>query len=534
MSISSATDSWYSFSNSSPVLTNKKRKQGNTPTKKLKDKFICKDIYEHWGMIWYKFYQSIMTFKPSLISSVNWHYKKKIAIDSKFISKITLSTQPDHSSKSIELLWESTTPNRHTIMEVLKFGMNQYFRLLPLEESIKKQKTSEKTTYVPTRFLFCYGKYVCDNNEIEDVVFSIHFPFFIEDVGGYRASLIATFCFNFPVLPVPLIKNHFFFDVLYDTINHLIYNFYVEHFNSSNALSKLESDMFDVIDSIEKTLESISFPKPEISSIESNLPPVSRFHQFKDDTSFIASAISAHIQTYTTICITTNSVCAASLMHLLEPFNTPIHLGHYYPTFYYPIVLEKAIPLFSIVFTPELPISSYINFPFPFCIINPTIRSVKICSALSLPTHFQHREQQLTYEMMKTLKFNVFKHVMKIAFVPKGNYEAIIRNARLSTYAIKQINGLTKLSYSERKILLLRFSEELGLKGSIFMNSVMFSGIHLDNNVEWIRNFQDIFNCDLEGLTLILSSIKLIHPVLIPKILWMLQRYEDSVKINFM
>ncbi|EDR30105.1 hypothetical protein EDI_113400 [Entamoeba dispar SAW760] len=540
MSFSSNSESWHSFSNSTPIsglqskATSPKRKniQPTTISSLTKEKFICKDIYEHWGLIWYTYHRTLKIKMKEVLTNVSWKYHRTTTISSQYVSRVVLTTQPDHSTKKIDIEWESKTPNRHSAMELTKFGMNQYFRLLSLNNSIRKSKSMIKTTYVPTRFLFCYGTCPFNGTEVEDVVFSIHFPFFIEKVGGSRASLILTCSLNFPVLPTPLTKNHFFFDTLYDSLNLIIYKFYVIHFSTGNALDFIINEINNLIDSIEKTLVSLTFPKPELLPIENYLPQSNISKQFKDDISFISSAISAHQQTYTTICITSNSKCASAFMNLFEPFNTPIHMGHYYPMFFYPVVLEKPIPLFSIVFTPEISVESYINFPLPFCIIDPSRRSVQICSALSLPTHFHNRAHELIQWMIQTQKIDKLS-VIKIRKVQTSNYQSIVKNARLSTYVITHISPFFSLSLHQRKMLLLRFSEELGMRGNIFFNSVKYGDVHLDRNCQWIRLFEEIYGCDLEGLTLILASMKLYQPILIPRTLWLLQQYEEALKINF-
>ncbi|EAL52009.1 hypothetical protein KM1_000210 [Entamoeba histolytica HM-3:IMSS] len=485
MSFSSNSESWHSFSNSTPIsgiqskTTSPKGKsiKPTTLSSLTKEKFICKDIYKHWGLIWYTYHRTLKIKMKEAFTNVSWKYNRTTTISSQYVSRIVLTTQPDHSTKKIDIGWESKTPNRHSAMELIKFGMNQYFRLLSLNNSIRKSKSMAKTTYIPTRFLFCYGTCQFNGTEVEDVVFSIHFPFFIEKVGGSRASLILTY-------------------------------------------------------SIEKTLVSLTFPKPELLPIENYLPQQTISKQFKDDISFISSAISAHQQTYTTICITSNSKCASAFMNLFEPFNTPIHMGHYYPMFFYPVVLEKPIPLFSIVFTPEIPVESYINFPFPFCIIDPSRRSVQICSALSLPTHFHNRAHELIQWMIQTQKLDKLS-VIKIRKVQTSNYQSIVKNARLSNYVMSHISSFFSLSLKQRKMLLLRFSEELGMRGNIFFNSIKYGDVHLDRNCQWIRLFEEIYSCDLEGLTLILASMKLYQPILIPRILWLLQQYEEALKINF-
>ena len=146
--MSSSQSPWISFSTSSSVSSNRLTQQNKTKTKKesqsiesmLKERFICKDIYEHWGLIWYN-YQRIIEMKLThLLSNTQWKYRKNIKMESKYISRVILTTHPDHSSKAINIDWESTTPNRHTYMEIMRYGMNQYFRLVTLNELIKKSK----------------------------------------------------------------------------------------------------------------------------------------------------------------------------------------------------------------------------------------------------------------------------------------------------------------------------------------------------------------------------------------------------------
>lgn len=538
--MSSTSSPWISFSTSSSISSNrltqqtKNKKESKTIEGILKERFICKDIYEHWGLIWYNYHRIIKMKLPSLLTNTQWKYKKNIKMESKYISRIILTTHPDHSSKSINIDWESTTPNRHTYMEILRYGMNQYFRLVTINELIKKSKRKEKTTFVPTKFLFCFGNYQFEGKEVEDVVFSIHFPFLIDSQNENQASLIFTISLNLPSLSSSITQNQFFFEVLYDQVNMIIYKFYIYHFTNQlqpTALDYLFQSINDVISSIEKTFSSIDLEKPEMLPIEQTLPKSNSSNQFKDDFSFVSTALSAHQQTYTTICLVSSNDCLSAFMHLFEPFNAPVFLNHYYPMFFSPVILNKPIPLFSIVFTPEIKEESYLDLPFPFCIINPSTKSVDISSALSLPAHFNNRAHEL-------LKMSIRLHSIQLQDMKsmrscENHYSRILKNAKLSTFTMKHLQSLFKLPMNERKMLLLRYSEYLGMKGKIFLNTIMYDEISIEGNTEWIRLFQEIFECDLEGLTLILSTLKLTEPILIPKILWTIQQYEDYIKINF-
>ena len=121
----------------------------------------------------------------------------------------------------------------------------------------------------------------------------------------------------------------------------------------------------------------------------------------------------------------------------------------------------------------------------------------------------------------------------KLTKLVTNSYFRILKNAKLSTYTVKHLQSLFKLPMNERKMLLLRYAEFLGMKGTIFLNTVMYDEITIDGNTEWIRLFQEIFECDLEGLTLILAALKLYDPIRIPKFLWTIQQYEEYLKVNF-
>ncbi|ELP85590.1 hypothetical protein EIN_408590 [Entamoeba invadens IP1] len=411
--------------------------------------------------------------------------------------------------------------------------MNQYFRHIPFTESVHNDKTKFMTSFIPNRLLFVCGRSVIQNEEYEDVIFIVHFPFFVEKVDGYNASLVMTLSMNFPIISTSLTKNHFFFETLYDSLNLLIYRFYVLHFSSQNALNYLTESIANLVDSLEKTFLTLSFPKPELVNIEQFIAKSPKSKQFKDNTAFIASAISAHVQTYTTICLTSSGLCASAFMHLFEPFDTPVFAGHFYPIMFYPIVLETPSSLFSVVFTPELTPEQYVYFPFPFCVIDPAQRTVQICNKLSLPMHFDQRAVEITRWMFSTLRLDVSLRRIRQAFAPEGSYDSIIRSSKLSTYLQQRLVGFFKLDLHRQKMVLLKLSEELGMRGDIFVKSVEYGDVDLDVNLEWIRSFQEVYGCDMEGFILVLSSLKLMHPVLISTTLWMIQKNFDDIRVNF-
>ena len=202
------------------LKTSKKiKKEPKTIEEIMKEQFHCKDIYEHWGNYWWLYNKVIEIITPGIIQKTQWKYNKVITIESKYISRILLVTQPDHMNKTINIQWENVKPNRHSLQEILHHNMNQYFRTVKLNELIKKSKNQEKLPFVPTKYLFCYGKYLFEEQEIEDVIFSIHFPFFMNNHKDNEASLLFSISLNLPSLTTSLTRNQYFFDMLYDSIN---------------------------------------------------------------------------------------------------------------------------------------------------------------------------------------------------------------------------------------------------------------------------------------------------------------------------
>ena len=116
-------------------------------------------LHEHWGVIWGTFETLVGDVRTkNLMNDIKWRIPKKLILkkgeDEGNVFMINIFSYPDVQNKILEMQYLMKEDDNEEIQQKVKmYGMNQYFKSIPLKTSILSDQPYSvrvKTTDIPT------------------------------------------------------------------------------------------------------------------------------------------------------------------------------------------------------------------------------------------------------------------------------------------------------------------------------------------------------------------------------------------------
>ena len=375
-------------------------------------------IQEHWGTIWGCFENTLDRYiKQDVLKKTHWkaprsfppNYKEEF----RNLFLITICSYPDVIGKQIQMEYCEQSENIINLNSRLKgYGMNQYFKSVPLKNSIHRERQQEfrlQTTHVPTYYIYEIDTVEKNGVEFDMAVFSLQVPFMIRTHTNYPVIDVHLGMY----LPKGYINCKMFIENLYDYLNKIMFFYQLTHFakGSDESSKELIENLHKFIEHLNEYIDNVIFPfKPNYEVVKDGRNTIQK-------SQYLSAIISGHLQSYYTICVLDSIQMLNSISFVLKQFNNPSDLHSYSHN------ISEINPFFTLQFVDEFDTNLCFEFPYPVCVVDTTKYTVEILKEYDSIKYFMLRSQYFLGLMYKQLKLNVPNNINAIS---KSFYQLII------------------------------------------------------------------------------------------------------------
>ena len=525
----------------------------------------CNSVEEMWGMVWASFETLLdeeMQSGDQKLKKTRWKFLKeyKIEKDLSHIFLLNIKNSPDIHGNVIDLEYTEKDELIQNIQQRIKnYGMNQYFKAIPLKYSIHQDKPMDvkfQSTHIPTYYQYEFGKKIRNDIEYNLIVFTIHIPFMSFDVDQYPVILFDIGIY----LPIGIIDCQLFQDTLYDLINKIIFNYQINQFVHGNGLAStnIVQEIDELIEKIDEFIEltinkkDYGFPMkfqtiedPQKQNEEESISPIETSESKQSDivstlhtnsqiqrTRFVSAMISAYMKTYFTICIPSSIDEMHDIYSLLNIFSTSsqrdLHSNN---------LTIKINPFFTLQFITQLEPFDYFTFPYPISIIDITTHSIKAMKDVSLHQYYSSRKAYfvnlIQKQICKQITFPITQAnglVNPITFLIPIEYE-------LSIYeTIAHFISLTdKRNYGQAKYLLHELKYVIFYKARKIYEYTI--GWDIQFNQKLIENLELCLDLNKNDIMFYISMLKFDQPSIANTLydcVMRIVKQEEDIKKSFM
>ncbi|ELP83514.1 hypothetical protein EIN_377790, partial [Entamoeba invadens IP1] len=188
--------------------------------------FEANTLSEHWGVVWGSFENVLReSTTHNYLKDVVWKTVIKIPFrDNSHIFLFTVVSCPEEQNRRVTLMYGDNTFDTTVSNKFQAFGMNQYFKSIPLKQNILVDSPPEirvQTTHIPTYYQYEIGTTIIHDKEYDKVIFAIHIPFMVSGSNDYPV-IIVTIGVD---LPKGVCNQMIFKDSFYDYVNQIFFQF---------------------------------------------------------------------------------------------------------------------------------------------------------------------------------------------------------------------------------------------------------------------------------------------------------------------
>ncbi|ELP87085.1 hypothetical protein EIN_495300 [Entamoeba invadens IP1] len=484
----------------------------NTPLKgHTKRTRTLSTLQESWGYAWGTLETLLSTSSQRYTKIKRFNYQKDVDIDPDgAVSLITVASYPDNFQGSILYMWNNKSIPDEVQRKIKKFGMNQYFKSIPLKEcymSGETTQTKKNVLSIPT-----YYKYDLNVSEI-GVVYSYHIPLMTSTPMPYPIVV-----FDIGIKFKSDLSNFLYFeDRLYDTVNTIIFNYQVNNM-ATNGSGDLLGGIKTLVDDINQFFRvAYTSPAPMYST-----PFFNNQMKVNEESLLISAILSGYTQSSQTVCVTTSSKEIVNVMVLLSNFSIPL------VPFYSSSIIRTSInPFLSIQFVKSASALKQTTFALPTCVVNLEVNTVKIINFEDITALYVKRANALLNEAIYSLKLveqklDAFCRVKTIAHC------SLFDDAAFGMLKIE------KKSKFDALFVIRRLEATLWYKAiSAFYTLENYKST---SNTKLIGHLKDTLDVETEDLLVVLQFFREFNPPLLPfiqKILFHWFKHEEKVKNVF-
>ncbi|KAL7716277.1 UDENN domain-containing protein [Entamoeba marina] len=499
----------------------------------------CKDINEHWGVVWSNFQLLLASQAVDYLHNIPWNYtnlKFQLPHPSIHVSSFNIKLYPDYYQQKLHIQYDnSTLPRYHSRVLIEKFCMNQYLKSIPMKTSVLPSASDEirlRSTRIPGYYIYNYGTNYIADIEYEDLVYTAHIPCMCAWDREEYPVITVTFLLCIPAT-LSITNNTFFWDIFHDTINQVFYEFQLHHletFGKQQSYQYLTTSLITTIRHIDDYLLTAQTPQKRLPTL--TLPP---------PTDFISTLITTHLVSYYTLIISdvpTESQFVYDICHLLDtphaynqPFSTPATLR----------VLLQPNPFFRSMCLTAVPPSLF-TLPFPYTVVDVYNHKIFKSSSMSSIRYFIQRlnyfitnaASRLSLSFQRSLATPpplvpalsspiVFPFAEAISALFHENYEIYNNNSSSDNKNSLKINS------NRVRILLEKMCDIFAMKAriaSFICDKLIASERENIINFFCVARLKETLCCDSEALKAFLGVQKFANSYFMGEVIELLESFE--------
>ncbi|EKE37844.1 hypothetical protein ENUP19_0061G0084 [Entamoeba nuttalli] len=485
----------------------------NSPTYLRQSFFSVKSLsshtlHEHWGVIWGSFETIIgQVTSKDLLSETSWkvprRFNMKKGNEMSYVFLLDIISYPEMNSKQLIMEYvENTQVIQDFHSRVKNYGMNQYYKSIPLKTSIHIDRPTEiriQTTHIPTYYYYEFGKRIKNGEEVDIIIFTLHIPFMVKSPTEYPVII-----FNIGIdLPKDIINHKMFHDSLYDYINRIFYYYQLANFtlNNKDSSEYLIEELYVLIDKIDEFIHVFN-NKQQFINISTHTKNTS-----KEYTRYLCSIISGYIQSYYTICIPFSTDTITDIRILLDPFALPA-----IQDFHSNKMTININPFFTLQFVTKFDPSQYFQFPFPICLIDSSQFIVQSMKDIDTISYYKSRSSYFLNIINKRLKVNTSVNpINPISFLAPIDHCFLIEDFIRQFVKLISQNQLNTAVY-----LLQQTSNFMIIRGMKLFYFIINSSFPFGKKL--IEQIQNCLDLDKEDIQLLIQLFKFDQPYIVSKI----------------
>ncbi|BFU19920.1 hypothetical protein EHI8A_092490 [Entamoeba histolytica HM-1:IMSS-B] len=499
-----------------PLIQQKKRKNllPNFKTMNIK----CKDICEHWGIIWLNFEKLIRSHNENLLKKVPWHYNNlqfKMKHQSIHISSINIKLFPDYLDKQLYIRYDNPSLLKlHPQQLIEKYCMNQYLKSIPMKSCLKNE--FERKTKVPGYYIYNYGIVGINDSKFEDIVYTAHIPCMISLIDQQFPIISVTFTMLIPS-NIHISNNTFLWDIFLDNLNLLFFEFQLkhleEHGKNIESYKLLNDSLTSLINHFDEYLLSVTSKQIKKKLILPNNFPSEEF---------IQKIITSHLTSYYTLIVSDNYPESQFVYDLCYPLDIPDIYNQPLSSPINPRILFQPNPFFRTMCLTNFSENLYFSLPFPFCVIDPLKQTIARSSTQCIIKYFIQRLNYFLFKASQRLGITKF-----IATIP-------ITEILVSVPSTPLIVPLSKIILSIRTdkeadylhTLMFKMCDILAMKAHIIFTMLKSKDIYNDGQLtlQTINEIKKQTGCDTEALKIIVGILKFSEPYVIGVVMELVEK----------
>ncbi|EDR25307.1 hypothetical protein EDI_165690 [Entamoeba dispar SAW760] len=486
------------------------------------------NLHDHWGVIWGNF-QTLLgeVTTKDLLTETHWKiprtFKLRKEQHGSHVFLLNIMSYPDLAKRQLMMEYCQNTPRIQEIQNKIKsYGMNQYYKSIPLKASIHVDRPTEiriQTTHIPTYYQYEFGVQKFDENDVDIVVFTLHIPFMVTCPTGYPVIVVDVGVY----LPKGIINHKSFHDSFYDYINRIFFYYQLLNItvNKEESTNYLNEQLLTFIDKIDEFIQLLYSKK----QYHLQLQFIYEGHSFMERARYISSIISGYLRSYYTVCIPTSTDEINDISLLLDQFSSSTMMELHSNN-----LTVQINPFFTVQFVTTIESTDYFIFPFPLCLIVTKQLSVETMKEVNIISYYASRASYFINTIDKALKLeNPFPQISPIELLLPLDHEFIIEDLVKRSIELidKRKTLIAEYLFKEISILLMS-------KASILYNELLTLNIPFGKTI--IEKMESCLDLQKADLQLIICMLKYEQPIIVAKFHEALTEAlaeENQIKKNF-
>ncbi|ELP84498.1 hypothetical protein EIN_169330 [Entamoeba invadens IP1] len=462
----------------------------------------CKDIIEHWGVIWDNFERILSTRKDSPLLTVPWKYNDQnfqLSHPSSHVASFNIKLFPDYFNKQLHIVYNNPVlPIKHSQVLVEKYCMNQYLHLIPIKSQYTLIDTKSRSSKLPGYYIFNYGTFKSERVMYDDIVVTVHVPCMVKFSGITYPILSMSFAFVIPS-DLDVTTNTFLWDVFLDSLNLIFFEFQVTHFEekgkNKESYQLLAKKLSDVINKFDEYMLAMTtaIKKKEINEIWTNKK-------------YVQKIIENHLVSTYTLIVSDNLPDAYFAYNICSSLDAPDLFNQPLTSPITPKILNVPNPFFRTMCLTSFSGEYFFSLPFPYCVISTAEQSVSRISAQSTFLYFIKRTNYLLLFASKKLGVT--------GFVPSIQLKEELVNPNESNLLTPYSHIFEVVDHNILELFLFKICDLLVLKARTIVGMITQKEIvqrKIENSKT--KEIKNMIQTDDEGIKIILGLWKFTDPI---------------------
>ena len=484
----------------------------------------CKDISEHWAIIWDNLLKFLENHEKKYLTTIPWNFvdlQFQMKYHSSYISCFNINLLPNYYDKQLHVRYNNPTlPNIHSQVTLEGYSTNQYLKSILIKSAMQNEE--KRRNIIPNYYIYNYGIITIDDKQFEDIVYTVQIPCMIHFEREQYPIISVTFSMLIP-LEMNISNNIFLWDIFLDNLNLIFFQFQLKHFEDKGKNEKnykmLCDQLLKLINNFDDYLLSITSKQ---SKKEMILPD-----PFPSE-EFISKIITSHIMSYYTILLFDeykNSQYIYDICYILDSqsiYNQPFSSTRN------PKLLHQINPFMRTMCLTSLENDNYYSLPYPYTIINCSNQSIVRNPSQSSIIYFTQRANYFLGKASKILSIDDF-----IPTITVPNDLVVVSYIPIEFHFIELIKNFD--SEKSRDIierLLFKYCDLLAMKAHVLL-TILNDKTYLKGQMTFqtVSEFKKVTGYSVDQLKLVLSILKFSESYLVGIIIETLERYEQYASI---